>query len=94
MSPSSGENKQNETTTQMVFWSEDYIVLGVIYGFAIITWNNPKQLETPCITKGLATYQFLGLIFSCNKVIMLDTDLQSTILKNTFLTARFLNFQK
>ena len=34
----------------------------------VITWNNPKQLEKPCITKG----QFLGLIFPCNKVIMVD----------------------
>ena len=44
----------------------------VVTGFAIITWNNPKKLEKPCITKGLATCQSLGLIFSCNKVLMLD----------------------
>ena len=43
-------------------------------GFAIITWKNPKILEKPCITKGLATCQFLGLIFSCNKVIMVDPE--------------------
>ena len=29
-------------------------------GFAIITWNNPNQLEKACITKGLATCPFLG----------------------------------
>ena len=41
-------------------------------GFARITWKNPdKTLRNPCITKGLATCQFLGLIF-VNKVIMVD----------------------
>ena len=40
MSPGSGENKKNDTTTQMVFWSEDYIVLGVIYG---VCHNHLKQ---------------------------------------------------
>ena len=58
-------------------------------GFAIITWNNPKQLETPCITKGLATYQFLGLIFSGNKVIMLDTDFTINNSKNYFFDCSF-----
>ena len=32
--------------------------------FATITWNNPKELEKPCITKGLATCQSLGARFS------------------------------
>ena len=41
-------------------------------GFAIITWSNSKKLEKPCITQGLATCQFVGLILSCNKVIMVD----------------------
>ena len=41
-------------------------------GFAIITWNNPKRWEKPCITKGLATCQSLGLIFPCKKVLMVD----------------------
>ncbi len=34
-------------------------------GFAIITRNNRKKLEKPWITKGLATWQSLGLILSC-----------------------------
>ena len=38
----------------------------------MITWNNPKKLEKPYITKGLATCQSLRLIFLCNKVLMLD----------------------
>ena len=29
-----------------------------------MTWNNPKKLEKPCITKGLATCQSLGARFS------------------------------
>ena len=34
-------------------------------GFAIITWNNPKKLEKPWITKGPTTpWQSLGLISS------------------------------
>ena len=33
-------------------------------GFAIITWNNPKKLEKPCITLGLATCQSLGARYS------------------------------
>ena len=37
-----------------------------ITGFAIITWNNPKKLEKPWITKGFYTWQSLGLILSCN----------------------------
>ena len=37
--------------------------LGVCH---FITWNNPKKLEKPWITKGLATWQSLGLILSCN----------------------------
>ncbi len=32
-------------------------------GFAIITWNNPKKLEKPWITKGLALWQSLGARF-------------------------------
>ena len=35
-------------------------------GFAIITWKNPKTMEKPWITKGLATWQSLGSILSCN----------------------------
>ena len=45
-----------KTSKKAVHWS----------GFAIITWNNPKKLEKPCITKGLATStcQSLGARFS------------------------------
>ena len=32
--------------------------------FAIITWNNPKKLEKPCITKG-QTLPVIGFIFPC-----------------------------
>ena len=44
-------------------------------GFAIITWNNPKKLEKPWITKGFFTWQSLGLIFSMVTVgaSMVDT---------------------
>ena len=36
--------------------------------------KQPLKLEKPCITKGLATCHFLGLIFPCNKVLMVDPD--------------------
>ena len=43
-------------------------------GFAIITWNNPKKLEKPCITKGQYLSIFRGPIFPCNKVLMVDPE--------------------
>ena len=48
-------------------------------GFAIITWNNPKKLEKPCITNGhfLSTFR---VIFSCNKVLRVDPDQDLPIL--------------
>ncbi len=48
----------------------------ILPGFAIIPWNNPKKLEKPCITKGLATWKFLGLILSCNKVLIVDPGIE------------------
>ena len=53
-------------------------------GFAIITWNNPKKLEKACITKGLATCQSLGLIFSCNKALVVDPVLHPRHLTNWY----------
>ena len=41
-------------------------------GFAIITRNNPKQLEKPGTSPRHNTCQSLGLIFPCNKVLMVD----------------------
>ena len=43
-------------------------------GFAIIPWNYPKKLEKPWITKGLATWQFLGLILSMVTATVLMVD--------------------
>ena len=42
-----------------------------------ITWNNPKKLEKPCITKGEYLSIFGGPIFPCNKVIMVDPQIHS-----------------
>ena len=49
-------------------------------GFAIITWNNQKKMgETRDITKGLATCQSLGWIFPCNKVLLVDPEISTTL---------------
>ena len=45
-------------------WQDWFFCYVLFPGFAIITWNNPKKLEKPCITKGLATCQSLGVDFS------------------------------
>ena len=47
--------------------------------FAITTLNNPKDMGKPCITKGLATCRSFGLIFPCNKVLMVDPAISSKV---------------
>ena len=45
----------------------------ILYVWAgIFGYSKIKKLEKPCITMGQYTCQFLGLIFSCNKVILVD----------------------
>ena len=45
-------------------------------GFAIITWNNPKKLEKPWITKRQHLAIFM-VDLSCNKVLMVDPGFQT-----------------
>jgi len=47
---------------------------------------NPEKLEKPCIAKGLATCQSLGLIFSCNKVLTVDPVDEQNTLQDTVRT--------
>ena len=49
-------------------------IVNVLAGFATTTWNNPRQLEKPCITKGqyLSIFRVDFLRFSCNKVMMVE----------------------
>ena len=57
-----------------------YFIYGFLWrnllDFKIFNWclvqGLPSKLEKPCISKGLATCHFLGLIFPCNKVLMVD----------------------
>ena len=61
--------KWKKTSSCMVYKNHKNPITAKKTGFAIITWNNPKQLEKPCITKG-EYLSIFGVDFP--EVIMVD----------------------